>query len=100
VVECFNEFDSASVKSQIEEGGIKYKCLKKLINMIAWVQHTLQGDELRFDLAGAVSILAKIQEDEIMKKMWDESKLVVVADPTGQDEGSHLMARQPSYIQS
>lgn len=53
VVECFNDFDNARVKSHIEEGGIKWKCLKKLINMIAWVQHTLQSDDQKFDLSDA-----------------------------------------------
>jgi hypothetical protein len=97
VTGCFNEFNKATVKSQIEEGGIKHMILKKLINMIAWAQYTMQNDEQAFDLKDFVSILALIKEDATMKKIWDNSKLAVVADPTRDDDGG-LLVKQVSYI--
>lgn len=95
---CFAEFNKDTVKSQIEEGGIKHMILKKLINMIAWAQYTMQNDEQAILLEDFVSILAAIKEDATMKKIWDNSKLAVFADPTRDGDDGGILVKQVSYI--
>jgi hypothetical protein len=98
IVGSFNELNEARIKTvAYQEKGLKYKCMGKLVNLVAWADFTHKSEEVSSGLADWDDTLRKIQEDNIWGEFWNRENLAVVVDPTGKDDDLDLTT-QPSFI--
>lgn len=100
ILKAFGEFNNPKIKElAYNEKGTKYKCMGKLVNLVAWADFTEKSVAVAAGLADWDDTLRKIQEDPIWSEFWNREKLAVVVDPTGRDDDPKL-GPQPSFYPS